>query len=148
MAGELLIRGKSESRKVLLILLAGIACLIAGTALSPLIPSVKRIWTPSWTIFSAGWALVFLAICHWIIEVRNRRRWGFIFKVVGMNSITIYVLHQMMRGSIDSWLHVFTRGFLAPIGDIGVIIQSLLVLSVHWYVVYWFYKREIFLKVG
>ena len=148
MAGELLIRGKSETRKVMWIFLVGIVCLIAGMALSPLVPSVKRIWTASWTIFSAGWAYIFLAICHWVIEVKNRRKWCFVFKVVGMNSITICVLFQMMRGSINSWLHVFTRGFLVPLGDIGVIIQSLLVLAVHWYVVYWLYKREIFLKVG
>ncbi|MBN2288373.1 MAG: hypothetical protein JXQ83_03505 [Candidatus Glassbacteria bacterium] len=148
MAGELLLRGKSETGKVGWLLLAGVACLVAGMALSPLIPVVKRIWTPSWTVFSAGWALIFLAACHWVIEVKNRRRWSFVFKVVGMNSITIYVLVQMLRGDIDSWLHVFTRGFLVPLGDIGVIIQSLLVLSVHWYAVYWLYKREIFLKVG
>jgi heparan-alpha-glucosaminide N-acetyltransferase len=148
MAGELLIRGKSEIGKVWWLFLAGIVFLIVGAALHPLIPVVKRIWTPSWTIFSAGWALIFLAICHWVIEVGNKRKWCFIFKVVGMNSITIYVFCQMMRGSINSWLHVFTRGFLVPLGDIGVIIQSLLVLTVHWYLVYWLYKREIFLKVG
>ena len=148
MAGETLIRGKTEMQKVWWILLAGIIFLIVGTALNPLIPSIKRIWTPSWTIFSAGWALIFLAACHWVIEVKNRRKWCFIFKVVGMNSITIYVLVQMMRGDINSWLSVFTRGFLVPLGDIGVIIQSLLVLAIHWYAVYWLYKREIFLKVG
>ncbi|HLA41303.1 MAG TPA: DUF5009 domain-containing protein, partial [Candidatus Glassbacteria bacterium] len=134
--------------KALFMLLAGLALIAAGAALHQLIPVVKRIWTPSWTIFSGGWAFLLLAAFYWMIEVKNWRKWCFIFTVVGMNSITIYVFYQMLHGSIDPWLWVFTRSFLSPFGDLGLIIHAFLVLAVHWYLVYWLYKREIFLKVG
>jgi predicted acyltransferase len=116
--------------------------------LSPAIPLIKRIWTPSWAIFSAGCAYLLLAFFYGMIEIANKRNWFFIFTVVGMNSIAIYVFFQMMRGSINGWLWVFTRGFLGPLSDLGTIIQYCLVLAVQWYFVYWLYKRKIFLKVG
>ena len=148
MAGELLRQEISGGKKALFLLLAGLALIAAGAALHQLIPVVKRIWTPSWTIFSGGWAFLLLAAFYWMIEVKNWRKWCFIFTVVGMNSITIYVFYQMLHGSIDPWLWVFTRSFLSPFGDLGLIIHAFLVLAVHWYLVYWLYKREIFLKVG
>ena len=148
MAGELLRKDLPDRKKLLYMILAGLALLIAGRSLDPFIPVVKRIWTSSWTLYSAGWAFLLLSVFYWIIEMKNKRKWCFIFQVVGLNSIAIYVFYQMLDGSINSWLGVFTRGFLGPLGDPGVIIQAVLVLSVHWSFVYWLYKRNIFLKVG
>ncbi|MBW7996091.1 MAG: DUF5009 domain-containing protein [Candidatus Glassbacteria bacterium] len=148
MAGEMIRSDNPEKKKVLWMFATGICLIAAGTALHPVIPVVKRIWTASWTLFSGGWAFLLLGVFYWMIEIRNWRRWSFIFQVVGMNSIAIYVLYQMLRGSIDSWLWVFTHGFLGPMGDIGIILQAWLVLAIHCYFVYWLFKREIFLKVG
>ncbi len=148
MAGELILGESSEKKKFIKMLLVGIALLVAGTVLHPVIPVVKRIWTASWTLFAGGWAYLLLAAFYWMIEIKGWRRWSFIFKVVGMNSIAIYVLFQMLHRSIDQWLWVFTGPLLGCAGDIGVIIQSWLVLAIHWYFVYWLYKRKIYLKVG
>jgi predicted acyltransferase len=148
LAGALVRSALDEKKKVLYLLYAGAGLILVGTAMHPVIPVVKRIWTASWTLFSAGWAFLLLAVFYWIIEIRDKRRWSFIFQVVGMNSIAIYVFYQMLHGSIYSWLWVFTRPFLGPIGDLGVILHAWLVLAVHWYFVYWLFKHEIFLKVG
>ncbi len=147
-AGELLRKEISEISKVKFLVLAGIAGIVLGYILSPVIPLVKRIWTPSWTIYSAGWGFLLLAVFYWAIEIKNWRKWSFVFLVVGMNSITIYMIVSFMGGSVWNWLWVFTRGILEPMGDLGTIIQSSLVLAVFWYFLYWMYKREIFLKVG
>jgi predicted acyltransferase len=73
--------------------LAGIA--IGGwIAAAGLCPLVKRIWTPSWAIFSAGVAAVALAAFYAIIDVQVRRRWSFPLVVAGMNPIALYVLWQ------------------------------------------------------
>jgi len=148
MAGELLRKEISGTSKVKFLVLAGIAGIALGWLLSPAIPLIKRIWTPSWTIYSAGWGFLLLAVFYWTIEIKNWRKWSFIFLVVGMNSITIYMIVSFMRGSVWDWLWVFTRVILGPMGDLGTIIQSVLVLAVFWYLLYWMYKREIFLKVG
>ncbi len=148
MAGELLLREKAEMSKVKYLLAAGVAGIVIGALLGPVVPVVKRIWTPSWTIYSAGWAALLLAVFYWIIEVRDKRKWCFVFEVVGLNSIGIYMLVSFLRGSIKEWVWVFTGWSLSPLGDIGAIIHSTLILAVFWYMVYWMYKRKIFLKVG
>ncbi len=148
MAGELIRSEMAEKKKVLWMVLAGVGLIAAGAALHPVIPVVKRIWTASWTLFAGGWAYLLLAAFYWIIEIKDWRRWSFIFQVVGMNSIAIYVLYQLLHGSIKDWLWVFTGPVLGPAGNLGVIIHACLVLAVHWYFVYWLYKRRIFLKVG
>ncbi len=149
MAGELLRDQRlGGSRKTLILIFAGLAFIAAGLLLGPVVPVVKRIWTPSWAVFAAGWAFLLMAVFYWAIDVKGWKGWTFIFKVVGMNSIAIYVLVQMLRGNVDDWLGTFTRGPLGPLGDLGVILHSTLVLAVFWYAVYWLYKRQIFLKVG
>ncbi len=148
LAGEMLRRDIPAARKVRNLFLAGLVCLAAGAALHPFIPVVKRIWTSSWAIFSAGWAYLLLALFYWLIDVKNIRRWSFIFMVIGMNSISIYVFFQMLRSNINHWLWTFTGPMLGPLGDPGLIFQNWLVLAVHVYVTYWLYKRKIFLKVG
>jgi predicted acyltransferase len=148
MAGELLRREMSENRKAVTLAIAGVAFLLIGSLLGPIVPIVKRIWTGSWVIYSTGWALLLLSLFYWLIEIVKLRRWTFPFMVVGMNSITIYIIYQMLRSSIDRWLWVFTRYFLEPLGGAGPVIQQFFVLGVLWYAVYWLYKRNIFLKVG
>lgn len=147
-AGELLRKEMAEKSKAVWLVAAGVAGIAIGWTLSPLIPVVKRIWTPSWTIYSAGWASLTLGIFYWVIEVLGKRNWCFMFMVVGMNSIAIYMLVSLLRGSVNEWIWTFTRPLLAPLGDAGTIIQYNLVLAAFWYMVYWMYKRSIFLKVG
>ncbi len=148
MSGELLHSGTEERKKAAVLMLLGAAAIALGLALSPFIPVVKRIWTPSWVVFSGGWAALTLGVFYLLIDVWNLRRWPFVFTVVGMNCITIYMVVSFLRGEVNDWIGVFTRGVLEPLGPAGVIIQSCLVLAAFWYMLYWMYKRGIFLKVG
>ena len=78
---------------------------------------VKRIWTPSWAIFSAGWAAVFLAFFYYVIDVRGWRRWAFPFLVVGMNSIAMYVIVHVAEGFMrDAFRTHLGRGSLQVFG--------------------------------
>jgi heparan-alpha-glucosaminide N-acetyltransferase len=148
MAGDLLRTQLSGSRKTGCLVLAGLAMIVAGWLLSPAIPIVKRIWTPSWTIYSAGWASLLLGAFYWIIEVRDKRAWSFPFMVVGMNSIAIYMLVSLLRGPVKGWTWTFFGPLLETMGDAGTIVHYCMVLLVFWYILYWMYQRRIFLKVG
>jgi predicted acyltransferase len=118
-----------------------------GLALQPFNPMVKRLWTASFTFFSAGWVILMLAVFYWIIEVKQVKKWAFPFIVLGMNSIFIYTLGQIgLRGWLDRGLRNFTGNFKF-LGDLGVIPQSVLVLAIMWYVCYWLYQRKIFFKI-
>ena len=69
-------------------------------------PVVKRIWTPSWTLFSGGICFLFLAAFSWMIDVRGYRKWAFPLVVIGMNSIAAYLIaHLWERFIVDSLSH-------------------------------------------
>jgi heparan-alpha-glucosaminide N-acetyltransferase len=60
-------------------LIAGVAGLALGALLhvSGVCPVVKRIWTPSWTIFSGGICFLMLAAFEWVIDANGYRKWAF-----------------------------------------------------------------------
>jgi heparan-alpha-glucosaminide N-acetyltransferase len=76
------------------LLLAGAAGTAAGLLLhfAGICPIVKRIWTPSWTLFSGGICFLFLAAFSWIIDMKGCRKWAFPLVVVGMNSIAAHMI--------------------------------------------------------
>src|SRR5438309_8075621 len=69
------------------LLLAGVVGIAAGSLLhvAGICPMVKRIWTPSWTLFSGGICFLTLAAFAWIIEEKGYRKWAFTLVVIGMN---------------------------------------------------------------
>lgn len=151
MAGELLRSGLDAREKLRRILMASAVCFGLGIAADPsilpfvqidwtLCPIVKRLWTPSWVLFSGGWTFAFLAAFYWTIDMRGWRSWTFPFVVVGMNSIAIYMMAQTMTGSVRSQLRTHF-GIEHPIA------AALGVLLVFWCVCWWMYRRKIFLRI-
>src|SRR5206468_323028 len=86
--------------------IAGVIGIAAGLALhfTGICPVVKRIWTPSWTLFSGGACFLLLAGFSWVIDVKGYRKWTFPLVVIGMNSIAAYLIaHLFERFIIDSF---------------------------------------------
>jgi predicted acyltransferase len=112
-------------------------------------PIVKRIWTPAWTLFSGGVCFLFLAAFSWIIEVKNRRGWAFPLAVVGMNSIAAYLIAHLWEDFIINNFHIHLGQ--RPFAILGPGLQPLLlgiaVMLAYWLVLYWMYKRKIFLRI-
>jgi len=147
MCGRLVGSELSQKRVTGILAVAAIASLIAGLALSPLVPMIKRIWTASFTLYSAGWVILFLLLFYWIVEGLGCRRWTFVLVVVGMNSIAAYIIFQLFRGWIDHAVLAFSRPLVKALGAWGTVLQAFLVLGVVWYILYFFYKKKIFFKV-
>ena len=57
---------------------------------------MKRIWTPSWTLFSGGVCFLMLAAFAWVIEAKGYRKWAFPLVVIGMNSIAAYLIAHLL----------------------------------------------------
>ena len=145
---ELLLRSRSSAaRQSLHLLAAGAACLLAGTLLGLVaVPIVKRIWTPSWVLFSGGWVLLFLAAFHWLVEARGQRRLVFPLVVVGMNSLFIYLMHSLCAGWIAGRLKAHF-GAAAFAGTWGPVAEKCGVLAVLWLLCYWLYRQRAFLRL-
>ena len=131
--------------------LAGLALLLAGAALGSLgiCPVVKRIWTPSWTLFSGGWCFLLLAGFHYVTEVRGHRRWAFPLVVIGANSIAAYVIAHLFEVFVGRNLVThFGAGafrFLGPAYE--PLLHGAAILGIMWLMLYGMFRRRLFLKI-
>src|SRR5271156_3380331 len=130
---------------------AGILLFAAGVFLHfpGICPIVKRIWTPSWTLFSGGICFLVLAAFSWIIDVKQRRGWAFPLVVVGTNSIAAYLIAHMWESFIKQ--NLITNLGTGPFLLLGPGLQPLLlgatILLIYWLFLFWMYRRKIFLRI-
>jgi heparan-alpha-glucosaminide N-acetyltransferase len=131
--------------------LAGIGGLAAGLLLhaAGICPVVKRIWTPSWTLFSGGLCFLFLAAFCWIIEARGYRKWAFLLVVIGMNSIAAYLIAHIMPDFLISTfnIHFGHNAFAIAGAALQPLLEGLAMLTVYWLVLYWMYRKKLFLRI-
>ncbi|HEV1288028.1 MAG TPA: DUF5009 domain-containing protein [Bryobacteraceae bacterium] len=122
-------------------LIAGAIGIAAGLLLhfAGICPIVKRIWTPSWTLFSGGLCFLFLALFSWLVDVLGHRKLAFPLIVIGMNSMAAYLMAHLFESFLaDSFrIHLGLAGF--PRG-------AAILLS-NWLMLFWMYRRKIFLRV-
>ena len=73
LAGGVLRSARAAPEKLKVLVTWGVGGIVLGVVvhLLGLCPIVKRIWTPSWTVFSAGWVTLFLAGYYYVIDVRE-----------------------------------------------------------------------------
>lgn len=146
LAGTLLRRGNlSGSRKTAILLLSGAGLVAVAFALSPFYPIIKKIWTVPYDLAVAGLSALLLALFYFVIDVVGWRRGSLFFKVIGLNSITIY----MGRHIIDfQYSSEFLLGWVVqPAGSYGEMIIMAGVLTLEWLFLYHLYRHKIFLRV-
>ena len=149
LAGQVLKSGRAPLQKVRILAIAGVIGLVAGYALDPVTPIIKRICTSSFVIVSGGWCLVALAFSYWLIDIKKMRRGILFFNVVGMNSLFIYmVTNTGGSGWFQRMARPFTMWVFGWAGDLNAqILTSLVVWGMLWYLCYWLYRRQIFIKI-
>ena len=132
-------------------LIAGALLMAAGLILhfTGICPIVKRIWTPSWTLFSGGVCLYFLAAFSWIIDVKGYRRWAFPLVVVGMNSIAAYMIAHLWEEFFITNLHTNFGYRIFRIFGTGLepLMLGITVMLLYWAVLYWMYRKRLFLRI-
>ncbi|MCE5310281.1 MAG: DUF5009 domain-containing protein [Acidobacteriales bacterium] len=133
-------------------LLVGGAALVAGGLLlhvAGICPVVKRIWTPSWTLASGGACFLLLAAFSWVIEVKGYRKWAYPLVVIGMNSIASYMIAHLFEKFIaDSFRIHLGQGVFQVFGlAYEPFLQGLAVLLTYWLILFWMYRRKLFLKI-
>ena len=150
-AGGVLRASRSASAKVKWLIIAGALSLLAGVALNWLgiCPVVKRIWTPSWVLFSGGWCFLFLAGFYLLMDVLNYKRWAFALVVIGMNSIAAYCIDHLCEDFIRENLTTnLGKHFYELFGQAyAPLFFGALTLLAFWLMLYWMYRRKLFLRI-
>ncbi|HAM97934.1 MAG TPA: DUF5009 domain-containing protein [Marinilabiliales bacterium] len=146
LAGELLRSTKfTNNRKVVLLSSMGLLFILMALTVSGFYPIIKSVWTSSFNLLTGGISLLLLAGFYLVIDVWKFQKWSFVFKVIGLNSITIY----MAKRIIDFWTPAdfLLHGVAGWSGDFQSVIIILGMLSLEWLLLYFLYKRSLFLKV-
>lgn len=144
MIGELLMSGRSKNTKAKIIAIAGVAGIALGWILSPFIPVVMKMWTTSYGVMTGGWACLMFAFFFWFVDVRGHKKWTLPLVVIGMNAIFIYMFMSVIR--IRKIVGVFSHPIAARLGSFGGLFSALSVFAVAWLLLFWMYKRKIFIK--
>jgi predicted acyltransferase len=154
-AGGWLRLDASRAKKCLYLLAAGAVCIALGGALDFLgiCPSVKKIWTPSWTLFSGGCSYLFLAGFYFFVDGLGWWLPVYPLIVIGANSIAAYCMAHWFNGNIEQSFRTHLSNFLGP--DVfkvaGDAYESLVrggaILLVHWLILFWMYRRRVFVRI-
>jgi predicted acyltransferase len=151
LAGEWLRTERNAKEKTTSLALSGVA-LIAVALLwqaTGTNPIVKRIWTPSFALYSGGWVLLMLSGFFALLEWKGWRRWAFPLVVIGMNSIAIYVASWTMEGFLFDALnrHIGKAAFAFAGPAFEPIFRGTLVLLIFWSALLWMHRRKIYLRI-
>lgn len=152
LAGNVLNSSITSKEKLKSFIISGLVLILIGFLLhiSGINPVVKRIWTPAWTIFSGGICFLFLAFFYGLIDMSDRKTSAFALTVIGTNSIAAYVIADGgMRGLINDSLFIHLgQNFDQIFGPAyATLVSGGLVLFFEWLILYWMYKKKIFIKI-
>jgi len=142
-------------------LLAGIVAIAMGRTWNLWFPINKKLWTSSYVLFTAGLALICLALCYWLVDVKQHRgAWTKPILVFGKNAIAAYFLSEAVAAALYTLkIHVDGQGvtlqeyfyshFLAPIASPSnaSLLYALSYVAIGWLVMSVLYRKGIFLKI-
>ena len=150
-AGATLKTTNATIAKVRQFVLVGLGLMAAGLVLHAVSvnPIVKRIWTPSWVLFSGGCCYLLLGVFYGIVDGYDIKKWAFPLMVIGMNSIAAYVIAHTLPGFIDASfsIHISQQYDQVLGGAYQSLVQGGAILLVEYWVLYWMYKQRVFIKV-
>jgi predicted acyltransferase len=134
------------SRKAFWLAVTGAGFIVLALIWNLNFPINKNLWTSSFVCLVGGISLLLLSLFYYVIDVLGYKKWAFFFKVIGMNSILIY-----MSGRFINWEYA-TQGFFQWLGDLTVVEYRLVVMAIcyvalKWAFLYFLYRKKVFLRV-
>lgn len=143
-------------------LLAGaIAGLAMGSLWAIWFPINKRLWTSSYVLFAAGWTLLLLAVCYFVIEIKKHAgAWTYPWKVFGLNAIFTYAFAELLSTVIEI-IHVGKNGQTMTLKDMiytrifcpivnpsfGSLLYSLCYVVICFVPAVLLFRKKIFVKI-
>ena len=149
MTGSFIKRGgalNEGTRKAILMAVAAGVLIGVGLLWSRIFPINKKMWTSSFVCVVGGISLILFALFYYIVDVKGWKRWTFFFRVIGLNSITIYLAQKFIsfrdtdEAIFGGLIRLLPENAQSTAGDVGYLILC-------WLFLYFLYRKKIFLKV-
>lgn len=145
-AGNILRNKKTtDCQKIGTLTAIGIGLIILALIISPFYPIIKKCWTSSFNILTGGISFLLMALFYLIIDHWKYHKWAFYFRVIGMNSIFIYLLSQII--DLQNVTKFFLGWLANPLGENGDLLLIIGRLSLIGLLLFYMYKKKIFLRV-
>jgi len=145
-----------KTRTSINLVIFGLIALIIGQLWGFIFPINKQLWTSSYVLFTAGWALLMLALCYELIEVRNFGKWGLPFEVMGLNAIFLFVasglfsriLIKTFIGKTTTYTWIYENLFRYWAGALnGSLLFAIVMVLFWWVILYGMYRRRWFWRI-
>jgi predicted acyltransferase len=136
----------SPAKKVLWFLISAVGCIGLALIWNLDFPINKNLWSSSFVLLTTGLSLLLLAIFYFIIDVQGYKKWTLFFRVIGMNSILIYLSWRFINW--DYTAKGFFTWLLQAVGKPydGVVLAACAIF-IEWLFLYFLYRKKVFLKV-
>jgi predicted acyltransferase len=136
----------SGSRKAGWMAIAGTGFIILALIWNLDFPINKNLWTSSFVCLVGGLSLLYFSLFYYVIDVLGYKKWAFFFKVIGMNSILIYVSSRIIN-----WEYA-TNGFFKWLIELtaspyDLVVMAICFVAVKWAFMYFLYRKKVFLRV-
>ena len=160
LTGKWLRTQNSAAKKAWAMAVAGALAIALGKIWNLWFPINKKLWTSSYVLFTAGLALVCLAVCYWIIDAKRLRGWWTkLILVFGMNAIAAYFFAEVVAKLIERF-HIVALGglttqqwiyrrFFAPLASPpnASLLYALVFVALCWLTMALLYRKRLFLKI-
>ncbi len=136
----------SGPRKSLVMVAAAALLLVGGLGWGAIQPINKTLWTSAFVLTAAAYSLAMFALFYYLIDVRGWQGGSTFFRVIGLNSITIYMAQQFIDfGGV-------ARFFLGGLSSLlpaawGSLLLAAGYVTACWLLLYLLHKKGIYLKV-
>lgn len=162
LTGQWLRSKRSITTKAAGLFAAGLAGVCLGEFFNLWFPINKKLWTSSYVLLTAGFALISLALLYWLVDGKQwRGPWTKPFVVLGMNAIAAYVFAELLAivligvnvhlasGATMSWGEFVFSRFFMPLGSPpnAALFFSIAFLLVCLAAMWVLYRKRIFLKI-
>ncbi|MBO5276374.1 MAG: DUF5009 domain-containing protein [Alistipes sp.] len=145
--GELIRSEKTTGeRKTLMMVVGGVVLAVVAWLGNYFVPINKMLWSSTFVCAVGAYSLLMMALFYYLIDVKGWQKWTLVFRVVGMNSITIYLAQRIIS---FSGINKFFFGGLAGLcsEQVGEVILDAGFVLVCWLFLYFLYKKKVFLKI-
>jgi len=146
LAGHILRNKKTgDWKKLEYLAIIGVAGIILAISLSSFYPIIKKCWTTTFNLLAGGIGFLLIALFYLIIDHWGFQKWAFYFRVIGMNCIFVYLFNRMV--SVPIITNFFLGGIAKPFGSDNNLILLIGNLIFIWLLLYYMYKKKIFLRL-
>lgn len=137
---------RTQLEKTLLMAIVGAVFIVLSLLWNFDFPINKNLWSSSFVLLVGGISLLLMSLFYYVVDVLGYKKWTLFFRVIGMNSILIY-----MSGHFIGWR--FTNlAFFGWLGQLlgnpyNAVVMAITLVLVKWLFLYYLYNKKTFLRV-